>query len=76
MFTLALAATLTVPLAAILGGPVWALHVLCDLLLVAYVVLLALSQQRMSERESKVHYLPGTSTPSPEPALLLRRSGS
>ena len=48
---------------------------ICDLLLGAYVVLLAQAQQRVVERETKVRYLPNRSA-RPEPALLLRRSGS
>jgi Ca2+/Na+ antiporter len=75
LFTLAAAATLTFPLAVIMGGPVWALQVLCDLMLAGYVVLLVQVQQRVVERDSKVHYLPAQGR-SPEPALLLRRSGS
>src|SRR4029453_209597 len=54
LYTLAGAAILTFPLAVILGGPVWGLHLLCDLLLGAYVVLLIQTQQRMGERDTKV----------------------
>ena len=75
LFTLATAALLTFPLAVIMGGPVWGLQVLCDLLLGAYVLLLLQSQQRAAEQESKVRYLAGDG-PAPEPALALRRSGS
>ena len=75
LFTLAGAAGLTFVLAVMLGGPVWGLQLLCDLLLGAYVVLLAQAQQRSVEREAKVRYLP-TRQARPEPALLLRRSGS
>jgi hypothetical protein len=76
LFTLVAAAGLTFPLAVIMGGPVWGLQVLCDLLLVAYVLLLIQSQQRSAERESKVRYLAGGEVPTPEPVLALRRSGS
>jgi membrane protein implicated in regulation of membrane protease activity len=75
LFTLAGAAGVTLLMALMLGGPVWGLHLLCDLLLGAYVVLLAQAQQRTMERDTKVRYLPNRSN-APEPALLLRRSGS
>ncbi len=76
LFTLLAAAVLTFPLAVIMGGPVWGLQMVCDLMLVGYVVLLVQSQQRSAERETKVSYLPGRQTRAPEPALALRRSGS
>jgi len=76
LFTLGSAALLTLPLAAIIGGPVWALQILCDLLLVGYVVLLIQSQQRVAEKDAKVRYLAGNEGPTREPALALRRSGS
>ena len=76
LFTLAGAATLTFPLAVIMGGPVWGLQLVCDLMLGAYVVMLVQAQQRAAERDDKVHYLPGRPARAPEPALLLRRSGS
>ena len=75
LFTLAGAAGVTLLMAVALGGPVWGLHLACDLLLGAYVVLLAQAQQRAVERDTKVRYLPNRSV-NPEPALLLRRSGS
>jgi hypothetical protein len=75
LFTLAGAAGVTFLMAIMLGGPVWGLHLACDLLLGAYVVLLAQTQQRLVERDTKVRYLP-TRSVRPEPALLLRRSGS
>jgi hypothetical protein len=74
LFTLAGAAGVTLLLALMLGGAVWGLQLLCDVLLGAYVVLLAQVQQRAVERDSKVRYLPNRT--APEPALLLRRSGS
>jgi hypothetical protein len=76
LFTLAAAAVLTFPLAVIMGGPVWGLHLLCDLMLAGYVLLLIQTQQRAVEQETKVRYLPGRQTHAPEPALALRRSGS
>jgi hypothetical protein len=75
LFTLAGATTVTFLMAVMLGGPVWGLHLLCDLLLGAYIVLLAQTQQRAVERDVKVRYLPSRSARA-EPALLLRRSGS
>jgi hypothetical protein len=75
LFTLAAAATLTFPLAVIMGGPVWGLQLVCDLMLAAYIVMLVQAQQRAAEQDAKVRYLPGRQR-APEPALLLRRSGS
>jgi len=76
LFTLGGAALVTLPLAAIIGGPVWGLQILCDLLLASYVLLLIQSQQRVAEKDAKVRYLAGHEGPTPEPALALRRSGS
>lgn len=75
LFTLVGATGLTFVMALRLGGPVWGLHLACDLLLAGYVVLLVQLQQRAVERDSKVRYLPNRSVRA-EPALLLRRSGS
>ena len=75
LFTLAGAAGVTFFMALMLGGPVWGLQLICDLLLGAYVVLLVQAQQRAIERGVKVRYLPSRSVRA-EPALLLRRSGS
>lgn len=75
LFTLAGAAGVTLLMALMLGGPVWGLQLLCDLLLGAYVVLLVQSTQRAAEREAKVRYLPERQV-RPEPAFALRRSGS
>jgi membrane protein implicated in regulation of membrane protease activity len=74
-FTLAGAAGLTFLMALLLGGPVWGLQVVCDLLLGAYTMMLIQTQQRAAERDTKVRYLPSRSV-NGEPALLLRRSGS
>jgi hypothetical protein len=74
LFTLVAAAALTLGLAVLIGGPVWYLQLLVDVLLVAYVALLARAQRLASERAAKVHYLPRPA--APEPALLYRRSGS
>jgi Flp pilus assembly protein TadB len=75
LFTLVGAVGLTFVMALRLGGPVWGLNLVCDLLLAGYVVLLVQLQQRAMERDSKVRYLPNRSARA-EPALLLRRSGS
>jgi hypothetical protein len=52
-----------------------ALHLAVDVILVLYVAMLVQLAQRGAEREEKVRYLPQRSG-RPEPALLLRRSGS
>ncbi len=75
--TLAGAAAITFVLSLAMGGAVWALQLGCDLLLGGYVFLLIQVQQRAMERESKVRYLPERQARrTPEPALLMRRSGS
>lgn len=77
LFTLAGAVAFTGVLAMLLGGPVWWLQVVSDLLFVGYVYLLAQANQRQMERSSKVRPLPVRHARRPvEPALLLRRSGS
>jgi hypothetical protein len=75
LVTLVGAAGATFALALALGGLVWALHLAVDVALVLYVAVLVQLAQRGAERETKVRYLPARS-PRPEPALLLRRSGS
>jgi membrane protein implicated in regulation of membrane protease activity len=75
LFTLAGAAGVTFLMALMLGGSVWGLQLICDVLLAGYVVLLVQLQQRAMERDVKVRYLPSRSARA-EPALLLRRSGS
>ena len=56
------------------------LHLALDVLFVAYVAMLVRLRNVAEERESKVRYLPATFPNAvrraPEPALLLRRSGS
>jgi hypothetical protein len=49
-------------------------HLVLDVLFVAYVALLVRVQRVAAEREMKVHYLPGSV--AAEPALLLRRSAN
>ena len=75
LFTLLAAAGLTLLLGVVLGGPVLLLHLAVDVLVVAYVASLVRVQKLAAERDLKVRYLPRRSG-SPEPALLLRRSGS
>lgn len=50
------------------------LHVVADVLFVAYVALLMRARTLAEERREKVRYLPATG--SPEPAFLLRRSAN
>ena len=50
-------------------------HVVLDLLFVGYCGMLVRVRNVAAEREMKVRYLPGPLA-TPEPALLLRRSGS
>ena len=49
-------------------------HVLLDVLFVAYCALLVRARNLAAERDMKVRYLPSLGGPAPEPALLLRRS--
>lgn len=51
-------------------------HVALDLLFVGYCGMLVRLRNVAAEREMKVRYLPGPLAGAPEPALLLRRSGS
>ena len=53
----------------------WALHVVIDLLFVAYVAALVYLRNLAAERELKVRFLPPTVS-APEPALLYRRSAN
>jgi hypothetical protein len=68
----------TFVLAVALGGSVWMLHLLVDVLFGAYVLLLISLQQQSVEREEKVRYLaPARSVGRPSAdQMLLRRSGS
>lgn len=83
LFTLLLGAGLTLIMAVLLGGPVVALHLLIDVMLVAYVALLVNAQQAQmarrggtARRASNVHTLPMHHETEPRHALLLRRTGS
>jgi len=50
-------------------------HLLADMLFVAYVALLLRTRNAVAEREMKLSFLPGPA-PHVEPALLLRRSAN
>jgi hypothetical protein len=80
LLTLACAASLTLVLAVMLGGPVIALHLFVDVLLVAYVALLVNAQQaatmRPQRRPANVHRLPARREAEQRPAMVLRRTGS
>ena len=52
----------------------WAVHVVLDVLFVAYVALLVYLRNLAAERDMKVRFLPTAA--QPEPALLYRRSGT
>ena len=62
-------------------GVLHGLHLVFDVLFGAYVALLVRHRQLEEERRAKVRYLPasylpGGSTPPPQPAILLQRSGT
>jgi hypothetical protein len=76
LFTIAGAAGLTLLMAIALGGMVWGLQLVCDLLLLGYVYLLASANQRAIERTAKVRPMPVRRQAVRQPELLLRRSGS
>jgi hypothetical protein len=77
----AMGATLVVGLLTGSGAMLKA-HVALDILCAAYVVMLGRARAIAAEREMKVRYLPGSAADlaayygTPEPELLLRRSGS
>jgi hypothetical protein len=74
--TLLGAVGITFLMALAVGGPVWTLHLGVLILFAGYVGMLVKLQQQGAEREVKVRYLAGGQASRPEPALLLRRSGS
>jgi hypothetical protein len=80
LLTLVCAASLTLVMAIMLGGPVIALHLFVDVLLVGYVLLLLNAQQTATARRprtvSNVHPLPARHGHEQRPAMLLRRTGS
>jgi hypothetical protein len=81
LLTLGAATLLSLALAAAGGSTaLWAMGGVSAVLLVLYAALLARARHIAAERASKVLFLPSAATrrPSaePEPAMLLRRSGS
>lgn len=74
--TLLGAVGVTLVLAVALGGSVWMLHLLVDVVFAGYVILLISLQQQSIQVEEKVRYLRPAPNRVPEPQLLLRRSGS
>lgn len=74
--TLLGAVGVTLVLAVALGGSVWMLHLLVDVVFAGYVIMLVSLQQQSIQAEQKVRYLRPAPNRAPEPQLLLRRSGS
>lgn len=74
--TLLGAVGVTLVLAVALGGSVWMLHLLVDVVFAGYVIMLVSLQQQSIQAEEKVRYLRPAPNRAPEPQLLLRRSGS
>ena len=85
LVTLLAAASLTLVIGLVMT-PVLILHVVIDVLLIAYVALLVRQRRLAEERSHKVRYLSpahaprgrpaGLRAPAPEPALALRRSAN
>lgn len=69
-------AVLTFTVFLLIGGPTLYLQLFADVLLLAYVGLLAYSQRLARERAEKVHYLHPDEAPRPEPALVLQSSAN
>ncbi len=75
--TLLGAVGVTFLLAVALGGSVWMLHLLVDVVFGAYVAMLVSLQQQSAEKELKVRYMPPTAARrQPQPQLAMRRYGS
>jgi hypothetical protein len=76
--TLLGAVAVTFLLAVALGGAVWMLHLVVDVVFAAYVWLLVSIQQQAAERERKVRHLPPTAARRQvaPPQLAMRRYGS
>ena len=68
------AAGVTLVLGFGMGGPFYLLHLLVDIALVGYVVMLVRMQKSSAEREMKVTFLPHVN-PEAEPARLLKTGG-
>lgn len=71
-----LGAMATTLLLGLLVSKLLLVHVALDLLFVAYCAMLVRARNLAAERDMKVRYLPGPAMGAPEPALMLRRSGS
>jgi hypothetical protein len=74
--SLAAAASVTAALAFLAGGPMLVLHVTADVLLAGYTLLLIRAQRAVSERRSKVVYLPRQVTPVAAETAYLQRSAN
>jgi hypothetical protein len=75
--TLLGAVAVTFVLAVALGGAIWVLQLLIDVVFVGYVALLVSLQQQHVEKEQKVRYMPPTQARrQPQPQLAVRRYGS
>jgi hypothetical protein len=74
--TLLGAVGVTLVLAIGLGGSVWMLHLLVDVIFAGYVMMLISLQQQSMQTEEKVRYLRPAPQRRPEPLRQLARSGS
>ena len=69
------ATTLSAATASALGGAAWAFQILCDLVLLSYVVGMLWFRSNTAGRARTVRYLPQV-RPRPAPAYALRRTAS
>ena len=77
LFILGGAALVTLMLAVVVGGPLVWLHLAVDVVLLAYLGLLAHTQRLAIERRNKVRYLPQVGgMPDLEPSYLVPHSAS
>ncbi len=77
LFILGGAALVTLMLAVVVGGPLVWLHLAVDVVLLAYLGLLAHTQRLAVERRNKVRYLPQVGgMPDLEPSYLVPHSAS
>jgi hypothetical protein len=74
--SLAAAASVTAGLAFLGGGPMLAVHLVADVMLAGYVVALVRSRQTVTDRRSKVVYLPRQVTPVAPAPVYLQRSAN
>lgn len=75
LYALAGAALATMVMIPFMGSMMVVLHLLVDVMLGAYIVLLVRTQRLAAERQDKVRYLPNVGG-APEPQLLLQRSAN